>query len=216
MKCFYLLFFVFLCGVLAAEENNSVFSHPLRDTGNNRFLEICDSISAHKISAGNFVQEKTIKKLNRKLVSSGAFVIYAPLGIIWKTEAPFSSITAAGKDFIVQQSSQGKKQKLSAAGNEAFIKISDTINAVFSGEAGKLFNNFKVYFFEKDGEWTMGLEPLDRTVRGAIANIVISGGSNIRRITLSEQNGDSIQYELFNYAFPQELSENERAFFFVE
>jgi hypothetical protein len=210
------LFFVVVCGSISAKEDDSVFLHPLQDNELVMFIEICTELSSHRISSGNFIQEKIIKKLNRKLVSRGTFVIYSPLGIIWKTETPFPSVSAVGKDFIIQQTGQGKKQKLSASGNESFLKISAAISAVFSGSADNLFNNFRVYFLEKSGEWSIGLIPIDRTLREIIKNIVISGDLRIKRVILSEQNGDSIQYELSNYIFPEELSENDQSFFNME
>jgi outer membrane lipoprotein-sorting protein len=213
---FFVLFFCLLCAVTGAQETDPVFLHPQKDSENSRFKEVCAALSSREICRGNFVQEKTIAKLKRSLVSRGTFVIASRFGVIWKTETPFPSVSAVGRDFIVQQTSHGKKQTLSASGNETFLKISETISAVFSGNSDRLFDNFAVYFSEENSEWTVGLVPSDAAVRQMITDIVMTGGFVINEISIREKNNDSIRYRFSNWTFQKELTEDEKSFFSAE
>jgi hypothetical protein len=207
---------VSLCGVrLYAQTStgSAVFHSPLSAQTLPRFHEICGILAEHPVVKGTFTQKKTITRLNRSLVSSGNFIIDAKLGIVWETLSPFPSTMAIGRDYIVQSVSGGAKKKLDAAGNDTFLRLSETLSAVFTGDAQKLLENFENYFTETDGTWTLGLIPLESAIRSFAATIIMSGGSVIKSIAIYERNGDIIQYELSRHSFPEELTPHEKDFF---
>jgi outer membrane lipoprotein-sorting protein len=175
--------------------------------------EVFSVFAAHPIITGTFVQAKTITRLNRALVSGGNFIIADGYGIVWETLKPFPSTMAVGRDFIIQSTASGAKSKLDAAGNETFIRMSDTISAVFSGDSKKLMANFENTVTKSGGVWTLTLVPKESAVRSIIAKITMLGDSVARVITLYEQSGDTIQYELSNHTFPGALTAREKAFF---
>jgi hypothetical protein len=113
----------------------AVFAFPLGDAGRARFNELCADLSGHPFVRGTFSQTKTISSLNRSLVSEGNFIIAADMGMVWDTLAPFPSTLAVGRDYLVQSTPSGTKTRLNAAGNETFLRFSDTISAVFSASA---------------------------------------------------------------------------------
>jgi outer membrane lipoprotein-sorting protein len=178
-----------------------------------RYREICGVLSAHPTVKGSFTQKKTIGRLNRSLDSRGNFIIDAERGMVWETLNPFPSTMAVGRDYLIQWSPGGTKTKLDAAGNETFLRLAETISAVFSGNAEKLLDNFDNYFIESNGGWTLGLVPSEKAVRSFAQRIILEGDSVIRRITLYEQNGDTIQYGLSRHVFPPALSPSEAELF---
>jgi hypothetical protein len=219
-----------LCGVFLYAQDTAgaeaVFAFPLGETNRARFNELCAALSGHPFIRGTFSQVKTISRLNRSLVSAGNFIIAEDRGMVWETLSPFPSTLTAGRDYLVQSTPSGTKTRLDARGNETFLRFSDTISAVFSGNSQKLLDNFAVYFTESGGIWTIGLVPSEKAIRSFAARIIMSGDSSpgrkppeealIRTVFLHEQNGDSILYTLSGHSFPASLSADERAFFAVQ
>jgi outer membrane lipoprotein-sorting protein len=212
--CFALLLFFPLSQSLGAQTAaEDVFRFPLNAATRPRFDRVCAALAEHPVIKGTFTQQKTINRLNRSLVSSGNFIITADLGMVWETLSPFPSTLAVGPDYLVQSTPSGVKTRLDAAGNEIFLRLSDTISAVFSGNSRKLLDNFENYFTESNGSWTLGLIPSETSIKTFAARIIMEGDTVIRRITLREQNGDSIRYELSNHSFPQGIDSGEKALF---
>ncbi|MDR1932592.1 MAG: outer membrane lipoprotein carrier protein LolA [Spirochaetales bacterium] len=193
--------------------DNPVFQFPLSPATLPRFHEICGVLAKRPVTKGIFTQKKNISRLNRSLVSGGNFIIDAKLGIVWETLSPFPSTMAVGRDYIIQSVPGGAKTKLEAAGNETFLRLSETLSAVFTGDAQRLLENFKNYFTETGAAWTLGLIPLEGSIRSFAAAIIMSGDSVIRSVTVHEQNGDSIRYELSRHSFPEELGSHEKNLF---
>jgi hypothetical protein len=197
---------------LQAQTLDAVFQHPLSAAALPRFHEVCGVLSSHPIIKGTFAQRKTIKRLDRFLDSSGNFIIDSRRGMVWETLKPYPSTMAVGRDYLVQSSPGGARTALSAAGNEVFLRLAAVISAVFSGDAQLLLDNFDNFFIDSGG-WTLGLIPAENAVRSFAERIVLEGDTVIRRITLFEQSGDTILYELSGHTFPGALSPDEAAFF---
>ncbi|MDR3304332.1 MAG: outer membrane lipoprotein carrier protein LolA [Treponema sp.] len=224
MRRFYVMaLFALACGAsLSAQTGtDSVFQHPLMAAQRPRFNELCAALSKHPVVKGTFEQTRTISRLNRALVSQGTFIIAAEVGMVWETLTPFPSTLAAGRDYLVQSTPSGSKTRLDAQGNEAFLRFSETISAVFSGNAQRLADNFTLWFTESGGEWTVGLVPKDKTMQSFATRIVISGGAltsgsaeqALRSVRLDEQNGDTIRYALSNHVFSEGLNAREKNLF---
>jgi hypothetical protein len=205
-------------------DGEEAFNHPLNGNTRPRFDAVCADLAKNPVIKGNFEQTKTIGRLNRSLVSKGDFIIAADLGIVWDTLAPFPSTMTVGRDYILQSTPSGAKTKLDARGNETFLRLADTISAIFTGNSRLLLENFAVYFTESGGSWTIALIPGEKSIKTFAARIVMSGDSAragegrtqntvIRVITLYEQNGDTITYRLSNHSYPGTLNARERSLF---
>jgi outer membrane lipoprotein-sorting protein len=195
----------------AADED--FFRFPLTAESRPRFEEVCEALAKEPVVTGVFTQTKTIIRLNRSLVSEGNFIIATGQGMVWDTRKPFPSILTVGRDFMIQSVPSGTKTRLEALGNETFLRFSDTISAVFSGDSRKLTDNFEIYFSPAGSSWTLGLLPKEQAIRNFAARITMEGDTVIRRIILYEQNGDLIRYELAGQQFPGDLGPNEKALF---
>jgi outer membrane lipoprotein-sorting protein len=208
----FLIFIFFMLPSAGAEEEN-FFRFPLSAETRPKFEAVCQALAKEPVVTGVFAQTKTISRLNRSLVSEGNFVIASGTGMIWDTRKPFPSTMAVGRDFMVQSTPSGKRTRLDAGGNETFLRFSDTISAVFSGNSRQLIDNFEIYFNPAASSWTLGLLPKEKAIRNFAVRITMEGDSVIRVITLYEQNGDMIRYELKGHQFPGGLSAGENALF---
>jgi outer membrane lipoprotein-sorting protein len=208
------LFTFFSASPLAAQDlSEAVFRYPLSPELLPRYREINAILSAHPLIKGEFTQKKTLNRLKRSLESGGTFIIDADRGMVWETLRPFPSTMAVGRDYLLQWSPGGRKTRLDARGNETFLQLAETISAVFSGSTEKLLDKFDNYFIEADGTWTVGLVPGEKNLRSFARRIILRGDSVIRQITLYEQNGDTIHYELSGHVFPGALDPRETALF---
>jgi hypothetical protein len=203
---------VLLTGQTPVKPDDAVFRYPLNGETRPRFNSICAALAEHRVIRGQFVQTKTLKRLGRSLVSRGVFAVDAERGMIWDTKTPFPSVMAVGRDFLVQ-SSGGRSTRLDAAGNETFIRISETMSAVFIGDSKKLTGNFDVYFTESGGNWKLGLLPKDSSIKAFAGAIVMKGDSAVKEVMLYEQSGDTVLYELKGHSYPAALSAEEKAYF---
>jgi hypothetical protein len=204
--------------VYAQTPADEVFSFPLSGETLPRYSGVCARLAAHPIITGTFTQTKTLTRIQRSLVSGGNFIFDTARGIVWETLKPFPSVMAVGQDYIVQSLAGGKKTKTGAAGNETFMRFSETMRAVFTGDSRLLRENFKNYFTGQPAaggasNWTLGLIPTDTSLQAFAAALVLTGDSVIRTITLYEKAGDVLRYELSGHSFPAELSPREKAFF---
>jgi len=206
---------------MALWADGDVFKFPLKPETMDAFKAVSSRLAEHPIVKGNFEQEKILSRLGRSLKSEGNFIIVADLGMVWDTTKPFPSTLALGKDYLMQSRPGGQKTKVSAQGNETFLRMAEVISAVFSGNAQGLLDNFEVYFTSGNaagssgnvGTWELGLSPLDKAISTFAAKITMSGDAAIQSITINEQSGDITKYNLSNHSYPPELNVNEKALF---
>jgi hypothetical protein len=198
-----------------------VFSRPLDGASLPQYSAVCADLARRPVVKGVFEQTKTIKRLGRSLVSRGNFIIAAELGMVWDTLSPFPSVTAVGRDFIIQSTPRGTRSRLDAGGNETFTSLAATISAVFTGNAQSLRENFENYFLSGGGIWTLGLVPREKAVALFAERIILegeaaAGSALIRSITLHERGGDTVRYVLSGHSFPAGLSDDEKALFSLD
>ena len=182
---------------------------------------VCESLSSHPNTTGDFAQTKTLQANGRKLKSSGKYIICTE-GILWQTEKPIPSSLILTKDTMVQISANGTKSVMSGKDNQIFANISDTLSSVFSGNVESLKKNF-IYDFTDDGKgtWIVVLTPKDSTISSVMKTLTLSGisdasGAAMTCLVMAESSGNSITYDFLNQKYPKELSADEKQIFITE
>jgi hypothetical protein len=197
----------------SASGDEQVFLHPLTATTRPRFEAAAARLAQAPVVRGRFELRKTIRKLNRPIVSSGAYLISAGDGMVWYTQKPFPSTMVLGRNFILQTTPDGTRVRLSAEGNEAFLRIAEIMNALFAGDTKTLTAHFDVCFTETGGVWNLGLISKDAAVKNAAARILMTGSDRIHALVLYQQNGDMITYLFEGQEFSNEARADEKALF---
>lgn len=179
------------------------------------FETVCARLAAHPNTVGDFTQARTLGTANRVLNSSGTF-IFSLDGIMWKTERPFPSSLVVGMTSVIQTTPDGRQTVIDASSNQIFTSISTTLQAVFSGDAARLYENFSVDFSASGENWNATLTPKDRTVQAVMRSLALGGTNTARQaelnsIVMTDANGDTITYVFSNQRYPQELSADEKA-----
>jgi len=164
------------------------------------FDEMCEKLTAHSVTTGDFVQEKRAKALKRPLKSQGKFRIDEN-GIEWKTEKPFKSTMKVNKTEIIQIAADGKVTKMDGRGNQVFMSVAETISTIFTGDKEALNRNFITNFEDKGAEWKLSLEPKDSTIKSAISIIEMNGKvdkDEFDSVKVTQASGDTILYSFTN------------------
>ena len=180
--------------------------------------DVLYSITSHKVTTGDFNQEKTAPNLKRPLKSSGKF-IFSETGIVWQTQKPFPSTMAVTKDSMTMTAANGKKTVTDGSTNEVFKSVAATLTALFSGNRSELEKHFEIKDFSANAStWKVSLTPKDKTIAQALTKIDMSGAANGKKSSLdtmvvSQSDASTTKYDLLNQIYKEELSNEEKAFF---
>lgn len=182
----------------------SVFDHPVNADSKRVLTSSLAEMTRHDVVSGDFVQTKSIKKLNRDFVSTGTFRISKTSGVVWKTEKPFPSELTVSDEGITERSANGHVRTISTKDNPVFTEFSKTIQAVFSGNISDLETKFNVFYEKTSNGGQIGLVPREASVRKIVSNIVMDFSSSIDKVVITDGSGSPVTYE-----FKNQKSENE-------
>lgn len=182
----------------------SVFDHPVNADSKQVLTSSLIEMTRYDVVSGDFVQTKSIKKLNRDFVSTGTFRISKTSGVVWKTEKPFPSELTVSDEGITERSANGQVRTISTKDNPVFSEFSKTIQAVFSGNISDLETKFNVFYEKTSKGGQIGLVPREASVRKFVSNIVMDVSSNIDKVVITDGSGSPVTYE-----FKNQKSENE-------
>ncbi len=165
-SCLILIIFLFN----AAYAN--VFQHKANISSFINEIPKTDSISC------KFKQEKTVKGINKPLISGGNFKYIKNKGVYFETLYPVKSI--------------------STYTNEEYGQINSIINAISNKKYKNIESEFDFYFERENSLWHLGLKPKNNTKSSKfISTIEIEGNKNIDKITISTTKGNKITQWFF-------------------
>lgn len=182
----------------------AVFDHPVNADSKRVLTSSLAEMTRYDVISGDFVQTKSIKKLNRDFVSTGTFRISKTSGVVWKTEKPFPSELTVSDEGITERSANGHVRTISTKDNPVFTEFSKTIQAVFSGNISDLETKFNVFYEKTPNGGQIGLVPREASVRKIVSNIVMDFSSSIDKVVITDGSGSPVTYE-----FKNQKSENE-------
>ena len=193
--CVLLLCVIYGCGVAMAD----VFDHPVNKKSKPELEKALAKVMNYEVASGDFKQTKSIKKRNRKFVSTGTFLISKKTGIVWKTQKPIFSELALNNAGVFERDSSGQSHMLLTKDNPMFADFSNNIQALFSGKISQLEKNFNVYYEKQSCGFKMGLVPREGIVRMVIANVVIEACKNIDKVIITDAEDSPVMLEFLNY-----------------
>ena len=193
--CVLLLCVIYGCGVAMAD----VFDHPVNKKSKPELEKALAKVMNYEVASGDFKQTKSIKKRNRKFVSTGTFLISKKTGIVWKTQKPIFSELALNNAGVFERDSSGQSHMLLTKDNPMFADFSNNIQALFSGKISQLEKNFNVYYEKQSCGFKMGLVPREGIVRMVIANVVIEACKNIDKVIITDAEESPVMLEFLNY-----------------
>lgn len=215
MRYFSCVFF-FLCAVLVSAlaadiRDPAVYEHPVHSDDPD-LKTVQESFSASPMVA-DYVQTKTIKRLNRSLESSGRMVIRPGTGIAWITEKPYASAMIVGRDYMKQQIGS-RTVVMDVSENRIYLSIAEALESIFAGDFSHIDTVFDSFFLRDGDTWYLGLIPKDDAVQSFVQSITIQGTKTVDAVLLTEVSGDSILYTLENVEQRTLNSDEEKLFSF--
>lgn len=118
-----------------------------------------------------FKQEKHLKNVQRPLISGGDFEFKKNEGVYFYTTYPIQSTTNYT--------------------NKNYKQINEIINGISAKKYSKLEKEFDFYFDSIGENWTLGLKPKkESSAFDYITSIKIDGSDYIKRIVISQKNGN--------------------------
>jgi hypothetical protein len=169
----------------------AVASFPMRAPANAAPPVEATPLVKGQILRGRFVQERFLKGFKAPLKSSGTFVLSPGLGLIWRTEAPFKSITVMSPAGLVMEVAGRETTRMPSARMPFMSKLYDTLSGALTGDWEGLSSTFKVTRKTDDRGWRMKLEPMRSDDPGMpISAIELHGSRFLEDVDVIKQNND--------------------------
>ncbi len=147
------------------------------------------TIAVGEVLRGRFVQERVLAGFDAPLRSEGRFAFSTERGLIWRTEKPFSIVTAISSAGLTQLSGGTEVLRLPAARMPALARMFDLIRGALVGDWRALEEHFSVRRHAAGDGWRVTLEP--RAASAApFESVEIAGGRFAERIEIRKPGGD--------------------------
>jgi len=183
---FFMCFNLALFSVVSAQNYT-----PVKDVAGFKKLYAAKSTAINTLKS-DFVQEKSISMLNKKLISNGSFVFKKANKLRMEYAKPYPYIFVMNEDQIIIKNDQ-KKTNVSVNSNKMFKMISQlTIDCV----TGNILNSkdFDIKISENAKVYFLVLKPNQKMIKSLFTEIhllVAKSDFTVERIDLKETSGDS-------------------------
>jgi len=155
-------------------------------------------LQAHDLVRADFVQTRTMKDLERPLVSRGRLVVWGPGGVIWQTEQPFRATYVLRDDSTIEIAADGA------------ARIGRVLRAVLKGDAKALEEWFEAEPRVSGGRWSLALSPRQGPMAFFVKSVQLSGGEFVDSVRIVEETGDATHMQFRNHHGGGALSDEER------
>ncbi len=167
-------------------------------------------LQAHDLVRADFVQTRTMKDLERPLVSRGRLVVWGPGGVIWQTEQPFRATYVLRDDSTIEIAADGARTVRSARDDRGAARIGRVLRAVLKGDAKALEEWFEAEPRVSGGRWSLALSPRQGPMAFFVKSVQLSGGEFVDSVRIVEETGDATHMQFRNHHGGGALSDEER------
>lgn len=175
--------------------------------------QLCRAAADVHSLQGRFVQTKSSKLLKEKVRSEGRMVYRQPAELRWEYIKP-NDFTFVVKNDQVSVSNKGKARKLSKQQAKIFKQMTQMMLGTITGELLKDARNFTTSFYEKDGNFSVYLEPKAKDMKKLFVRFVLELAPTLNMATaveMHEKSGDTTRIEFDDVQLNQAIDEKEFA-----
>lgn len=156
-------------------------------------LELTDILAASKVTPParvEFREERHSPLFDGPLVLKG-YLEYLDRGVLNKIiEAPFREAFLI-EDGEISLERDGEIRSVSLERSQELATIIGAIDAILSGEAGRLETLFECEVLGTEADWSIELKPRSRRVARRVSSLNVSGsGASVARILIDLQDGE--------------------------
>jgi hypothetical protein len=176
--------------------------------------EISRTVVRNSIICADFIQKKSLRVLERPLLSTGKVHFVADKGILWQVREPFPTRLLVKRDALIKWNDSGEPQRLSFAQSPIFDALARVFIAVFTGEVEPLRKNFEIGSHMENSIWRLTLTPRDKSLAQIFKRVHASGGRFVDELGIEERRGDHTQIKFVNMNTTScQLDESEKGYF---
>lgn len=155
---------IFIFFILSLSVHAEVFEHKSDLQTISKNLPQIESIQC------KFIQEKTLKNIQKPVISGGDFEFKKGEGVYFYTNYPIKTVSS--------YTSQNYKD------------VNRIINEISNKKYSRLEKDFDFYLEKNKSNWTLGLTPKNKNTAEFIAYIIIKGNDYIQEINITQTNGN--------------------------
>jgi len=169
------------------------------------------SLVTGEVLRGRFKQERQLKGFDRPLISTGDFVLDHGLGLIWRTEQPFSIMTVITAAGLVQSIDGAETTRLAAVRLPFLARLYDLLGAALSGDWRALDKLFQVTRQGDAGHWEIGLVPQAGadSLAMPLRSVTLRGGQFLDEAKIVRLDGDTDQLVFSDQSLGSPLTDAE-------
>lgn len=186
-----IVFYAFLWIVISC-------SPALAENTAQNLAKISSQLSKNTKLCADFVQEKSLKVLNRPLISNGRMISLANRGVLWEVTTPFPSKVLVKETEMINWAEDGTKTHSSYARSPLFSALTQVFFAMFTGNLDKLETPFTMISNISEDAWQLNLTPTGPKLAKVISSIRVTGQEYVEEITIAEVRGDTTKISFHN------------------
>lgn len=153
-----------------------------------------------------FVQTKTLKMLNHRLVSRGRMSYAQPTNLRWEYATPTKYVFVLSGNKVLLGGERGKNV-VDVRQNKVFQQIARLMVSNVTGQC-LTDPSFRTQLFSQDGAWIAQLTPQRGEMKALFARISLTIDPKlavVKRVVLTERSGDVTTIDLSHFAKNQAI-----------
>jgi len=162
--------------------------------------KISRAAAAVKSMECDFVQTKTLRMLNDKLVSKGRMHYRQPDQLRWEYTSPYRYAFVLNGDRVLLKKDD-RNDVIDVRQNKVFREIARIMMNSITGKGLTDERDFKSSVAQTPAEWVATLTPVRKDMRQLFSKLVVCfdrQAAMVKKVTLVEANGDQTVIELKN------------------
>ena len=153
----------------------------------------------------DFVQTKHLKMLSEALESRGRMYYRQAAQLRWEYTSPYTYTFILNGDRVLLRNSQ-RSDVIDTRQNSVFREIARLMLGSMTGQSLADDKTFHTTFTMRDGQWVATLVPQRKDLRQLFKKMLLYGTTVVRRVELTEKNGDTTVIELKNIRTNENIS----------
>ncbi|NUE67450.1 outer membrane lipoprotein carrier protein LolA [Snodgrassella sp. ESL0253] len=138
---------------------------------------------------GDFTQQRYLRSTSKPVIAQGQFVLVPKAGLLWQMKKPFTDTMRVRQSGIEQLNANNQwiasKQSAGAQKNQVKLFLD-----LLAGQTSGLQSQFTLQLEGTAQNWQLHLLPKSVLMKQIFTRIDIHGDSVVKKITLSEVQGD--------------------------
>ncbi|MGL4386913.1 LolA family protein [Snodgrassella alvi] len=158
---------------------------------------------------GDFVQQRFLRGTSKPIVTQGQFILVPKAGLLWQMKKPFTNTMRVRQTGIEQLNANNQwiASSQSAAAQKNQVKL---FLDLLGGQTNGIQNQFSTRLTGTAQNWQLHLQPKSVLMKQIFTSIDIQGDQAVKKIILSEVQGDRTEIAFTALKFNSALNRFEQ------